>query len=575
MSLELKGKTACEGIVIDQAFIYSKYENEIEKRELALESIEEEIRRFKEAIEKSKNDLKFLKKSLEGKVRKSELEILVSHIVMLEDPMFINEIEKTILKELVNAEWAVKKISDKYCALFERLQDPKYSQRKSDVKDVSGRVISNLESHNLLKNEVKGKILVAKEILPSELLKIVAENIEIKGMILEYGGETSHVAILAKSLEIPTLLGVSGIEDIRNEYPLILDARKDYEKVILQPNQFEKERYEELIGELQKEKKIIEATTKLPSITKDGSYISLKINVSGVLDVYDIEKKNPDGIGLLRTELIYMEARELPDEETQVREYEEILCRFDRDKEIIIRTLDIGADKNLPYYTMPEEENPFLGVRGIRQSLKNPDMLKKQLRAILRVAYGRNVKIMYPMVTVLKEVLEAKKMLAECQKELREEGKNYKEVIEQGIMVEVPSAVFMADQLAKEVDFFSIGTNDLTQYILATDRLSEDLSDLYDSYEPAVLRAINLVVEAGERFGKKVSICGEMAGDNLAAVAFLSMGIRDLSMVKSSIPRIRNLVRNLDIGEIAPLKEKVLTAKDGKEVKKIIKEYLV
>ncbi|MGL6131457.1 MAG: phosphoenolpyruvate--protein phosphotransferase, partial [Fusobacteriaceae bacterium] len=539
MIKKLSGKSIFEGIVVAETYIYSNQENEIERREILVSSVEQEKQKLREAIKKSKLDLSELQKNLRGKINENELEILVSHILMLDDPEFKKSIFKYVENNLVNSEWAVKEVENRYFDMFNKIKDPIYNQKKMDVKDICGRIISNLIDQKDSKEKLSGKILVAKEIFPSELLKLVAENPDIRGIILEYGGETSHVAILAKSLEIPTLLGVVGIGEIESGEEIILDSRKDWETIYKYPDDDMKNEYLTYIKNLEKKREKYEEISKMATVTLDGKKIELKINISGTLDLYGIDKKNLDGVGLFRTELMYMEATEFPSEEEQFEEYLKVVSRFDIDKEIIIRTLDIGADKKLSYHEMESEDNPFLGVRGIRYSLKNVNIFKNQLRAILRVAKGRRVKIMYPMITNLKEVLEIKNIVEKCKIELKKEGKDYKEDIEQGIMIEVPSAVIMADQLARYVDFFSIGTNDLTQYILATDRLSESLMDLYDSYEPGVLRAINSVAEAGKKHNKKVSVCGEMAGDEIAILAFLSMGIYDLSMVKSSILKSR------------------------------------
>lgn len=571
---ELFGKSVSEGIAIAGIYIYSKQETEIERKKITPFFMESEKLRLGIAIKKSQNDLKELKKNLNGKISKNELEILVSHILMLDDPEFKKSIFKYIENNLVNSEWAVKEIEDIYFQMFDKIKDPMYNQKKMDIRDICGRIISNLIEKKDIQKELSGKIIVAKEIFPSDLLKLVAESQEIKGIVLEYGGETSHVAILAKSLEIPTLLGVEGIGRLEKTSQIILDSRKGWEKIYISPDEKTKAIYLAYLKDFNESKEQFERVAKLPTVTLDGKKISLKINISGILDLYGLEKKNPDGVGLFRTELMYMESQRFPTEEEQFQEYMEVISKFDKDKEIIIRTLDIGADKKLSYHEMANESNPFLGVRGIRHSLRNIGILKEQLRAILRTAYGREVKIMYPMITTLKEVLEVKKILEDCKNELRTEGKTFKENIEQGIMIEVPSAVIMADQLGKYVDFFSIGTNDLTQYILATDRLSESLIELYDSYEPGVLRAINNVAEAGKKLKKKVSVCGEMAGEELAILAFLSMGIYDFSMVKSSVPRARKLIRELNISQIEDLKEKILNADTGKEVREVLQEYL-
>ncbi|MGL4687644.1 MAG: putative PEP-binding protein, partial [Fusobacteriaceae bacterium] len=411
--LEIKGKTACEGIVRGKVFIHKPREFNVNKKKIEPNKIEEEIIRWKKSMEKSKEDIRRLKQSLKKKLKKKELDILMAHIVMLDDPMYIRDIEKIMRVENANAEYAVKKISDKYFNLFEQLEDPVYNQRKSDVKDISERILENLTNDEENKDEMNGKIFVAREMLPSELLDAIYENIKFKGIILENGGETSHVAILAKSLGIPTLMGVNNI--LHQEFPenedIILDARKKFEKIIISPDSKTIAEYKVLKKSIKLEKEEHEKSLDLPCETKDGIGISLKINVAGMIDLLDIEKNKADGVGLFRTELMYMESTEFPKEEQQVAIYEELIGNIAKEKEVIIRTLDIGADKKLSYYEMKKESNPFLGVRGIRHSLLNPEILKIQLRAILRVAYGKKIKIMYPMITKIKELLDVKEIL--------------------------------------------------------------------------------------------------------------------------------------------------------------------
>ncbi len=574
--LEVKGRTACEGIVIGKVFIQKPKEFNIERKKIESNKIEEEIVRWKKAMEKSKEDIRRLKQNLKKKLNKKELDILMAHIVMLDDPMYIKDIEKIMRVENINAEYAVKKISDKYFNLFEQLKDPVYNQRKSDIKDISERILENLLNEEEVKGDMNGKIFVGREMLPSDLLKAIYENISFKGIVLEYGGETSHVAILAKSLGIPTLMGINSsiyVKFLENE-EIILDTRKNYEKIIISPTKETIAEYIFLRNEIELEKEEQEKLLELPCETKDGIGISLKINVAGMVDVLGIEKNKADGVGLFRTELMYMESSSFPSEEEQVSIYEELIGNIAKEKEVVIRTLDIGADKKLSYYEMKKEDNPFLGVRGIRHSLRNTKILKTQLRAILRVAYGKKIKIMYPMITKIKELLEVKEILEKCKEELEKEGILYGKEIEEGIMVEVPSVSLMAEQFSKHVDFFSIGTNDLTQYILATDRLSEELVDLYDPYDPSVLKAISFVADAAIKNGKGVSVCGEMAGEEMAIVAFLSMGIYDLSMVRSSISKARSIVRKIRISELKEIKKEILSSENSKEIKKILNGYL-
>lgn len=571
----LKGTFAFEGIVIGRVFLDRKeLTNNGITTLLDEREVESEIERFRDGLEMSKESLERLKTSLAGKIGEKDLEIITAHLMVLDDPVYISDIEKYIQKNRTKAEDSVKIVTDKYISLFNKLENPIYRQKVLDIKDIEKRIIRNLNSRKNEWVDLNGKILITEEIFPTELLNIYHENIKLKGIIMEYGGETSHLAILAKALEIPTLMGIKNIFSYDWKKDVILDTTEQNSCVIIEPDEKTLEEYKSKIEKFNHKKEEMEKTAFLPAVTLDGIEVSLNLNISGKTTKEEIEAVSPDGIGLLRTELLYMKSNSFPDEEEQLASYNEIIKNFDEKSSIIIRTLDIGADKQLPYFQMKNEMNSFLGLRGIRFSLSEKNIFKIQLRAILRAAYNRNVKLMYPMITNISEIREANILLEEVKKELKQEGKNFKEDIEVGIMIEVPSAVLMADIFAQEVDFFSIGTNDLTQYILAADRLSETVSDMYDSYNPAVLRAVFQIKEAADKYGKSVSICGEMAGQQKAIVAFLSMGITNLSMVSGSILAARALIRNLDYTSLKPLRTKILQCRDSNEVKEILKNYI-
>lgn len=571
----LKGTFAFEGIVIGRVFLDRKeLTNNGITTLLDEREVESEIERFRDGLEMSKESLERLKTSLAGKIGEKDLEIITAHLMVLDDPVYISDIEKYIQKNRTKAEDSVKIVTDKYISLFNKLENPIYRQKVLDIKDVEKRIIRNLNSRKNEWVDLNGKILITEEIFPTELLNIYHENIKLKGIIMEYGGETSHLAILVKALEIPTLMGIKNIFSYDWKKDVILDTTEQNSCVIIEPDEKTLEEYKSKIEKFNHKKEEMEKTAFLPAVTLDGIEVSLNLNISGKTTKEEIEAVSPDGIGLLRTELLYMKSNSFPDEEEQLASYNEIIKNFDEKSSIIIRTLDIGADKQLPYFQMKNEMNSFLGLRGIRFSLSEKNIFKIQLRAILRAAYNRNVKLMYPMITNISEIREANILLEEVKKELKQEGKNFKEDIEVGIMIEVPSAVLMADIFAQEVDFFSIGTNDLTQYILAADRLSETVSDMYDSYNPAVLRAVFQIKEAADKYGKSVSICGEMAGQQKAIVAFLSMGITNLSMVSGSILAARALIRNLDYTSLKPLRTKILQCRDSNEVKEILKNYI-
>lgn len=571
------GKSIFPGIVIGQPYIERKKKIDIENYKISSEKVEEEIERFLASVQKAKSDIKQIKSNLEGKISREDLQILTVHIMMLDDPQFISDIKKGIKKEENNAEAVVKKVSNKYIEMFEKIVDPIYKQRALDIKDISERIIMNLTHEDDVDSNLNGKILVIRELLPSELLKIYYSGIKLSGIIMEYIGETSHTAILTKALEIPTLMGGNDIFSVDWGDKIILDTTSMEGKVITNPDIKTLNRYAQEKNRYKNKMKEIEETIDKETVTLDGERVYLHLNIGGRLDITQVSRKRPDGIGLLRTELIYMEAVEFPNEEKQKKIYENIAREFDEtqpNKPIIIRTLDIGADKKLSYYEMVDEENPSLGCRGMRLTLANKSLFKNQIKGILRAATHHNIKMMYPMVTNLKEIVEAKELVEECKKELLLEGKEFKENIEVGMMIEVPSNVVLADIFIDYVDFFSIGTNDLTQYILATDRYSSIAEKLYDCYDPAVIRAIDMVSNAGLKKNKKVSVCGEMAGENQAVIALLSLGIRDLSMAPAYIPKVRNLIRKIKIAELGEIKIKLLKAKDSQEIKNILNEYL-
>ena len=571
----VRGSFAFEGIVTGEVFLdKKKYIDEGITAILDEKDVENEVERFERALELSKESLEDLRTSFAGKMNEHDLEIITAHMMILDDPVYVSDIKKSIKKDKLRAEEAVRLITNKYVKMFKSIQNPEYRQKELDIKDVGKRITGNLDKRFEDWKKLDGKILVTKEIFPTELLNIYHLGINIKGIVMEYGGETSHLAILAKALEIPTLMGIKNIFSYNWGKDIILDTTEINSCVIIEPDKKTKKEYEKLLEKFRLKKEEIQRDANLPTETLDGEKVSLYINVSGDLNSEEVKLFKPDGIGLLRTELLYMKNTSFPDEENQFKVYSDIVEKFDKDSSIVIRTLDIGADKQLPYFKMKNETNSFLGLRGIRFSLQNQDIFLTQLKAILRAAYNRNVKIMYPMVTNISELREANKLLERAKNELKEEKKLYKEDIEIGVMIEVPSIVMMADVFAQEVDFFSIGTNDLTQYILATDRLSETVSSMYDCYNPAVLRSIAFVKKAADLYGKKVSVCGEMAEDAKAIVAFLSMGIKDLSMVGTSILTARSLIRSLNYEKLKEIKEKILLCHDSKEVKEILIKYI-
>lgn len=572
----LSGKCAYEGIVIGEIYVEKDTYLEPEKEIVSFDEISTELQRFQESLKKAELSLVVLKNDLDGKIDKKELSMIDAHILLLRDPLYISDIKKCIQNKQKKSEYAIIETTEKFIKLFENIDSPIYRQRGLDIKDVCNRLLDTLKSENEGYKNFHNKILITKEIYPTKLLKLHRDGIHIRGIIMEYGGETSHVAILAKALKIPTLMGVADIFSHNWSETVILDTTEEAGYVITNPNNEDILNYEFKQREFKERLKTIKDNSYLPSVTKDGVPINLYLNLgdSNHHKLKEVDRSKVSGVGLLRTELLYMNRSKFPSEDTQFKIYKDVLKDFSKEQPIIIRTLDIGADKQLSYFQMQNETNPFLGLRGIRFSLENKEIFKTQLRAILRLSAEKNIKIMYPMITSILEVREANSILNVAKSELKNENIPFNENIEVGIMVEVPSVVMMAEAFAKEVDFFSVGTNDLTQYILATDRLSETVNNLYSGYNPAVLRAIYHLKKAADKYNKKISVCGELASESKAIVALLSMGIKDLSMVETSILHAKFLIRNLNYKEIQDIRDSILECDSAEEVENILKKHI-
>ncbi len=572
---KFRGNTIFEGIVIAKPYIKKRKEIFINELSIEEEAIESELERVQEALKQTRTDIKELIESLKDRVNKNELKILNVQLVMLDDPLFLSDINNLIKKEKKNAEFVIDRVVKKYVGMFKSLNDPVYKERATDVEEVGNKLLQNLLLEKPELEDINNKIMITKELKPFELLRYYNLGVVIKGIVTEEGGETSHAAILAKALGIPTLMGVGGVESFQfNENKdIILDSRENFSILLTEPTRDEYENY------LKEYRKFIELNNEIEALrgkeifSRDGQKILLKANLGGEIEISQLKIYQPDGVGLLRTEFLYMDSDEFPDEETQYKLYEKVYKELGEDKPLIIRTLDIGGDKTLSYFKLPEEENPFLGLRAIRLCLKNPEIFKVQLRALLRVAYNRNIKVMIPMISRIEEIRETKRIIEEIKVELERDKIPYEKDLKIGIMIEVPSAAILADQLIEEVDFFSIGTNDLTQYIMAADRLSKEVQDVYDKYNPSVIRMINHTVKAANDAGKSVSICGETAGEQLGMLIFLSLGVTELSMLPAFLPKAKKLVKNIDIEKLKKYKTKILKCKTSEEIKEVLKDF--
>lgn len=548
---------ASKGIAMGKAFLVKAPDLRAEQREIVKEEAEREKRAFLRAVEQTREVLRPLAR---------ENAIFAAHLDMAEDDTLIEGVEKKILRGKC-AQWALEEQMDETCALLESLEDAYLRERAADVRDVCRRMMGFLKGidDDPFRNIREEVILFAEELNPSDTAKMDFRY--IRGMVTAKGGSTSHVAILARSMEIPALLGLEGIlEEVQDGQEVILDGNEG--RLILYPDEEMHRIYAEKEEAERELKRKLKEMNRLPAVTTDGRQVHLYANVGSLKDVQAAKKQGAEGIGLFRSEFLYMESSRFPTEQEQFEIYKkaaEILK-----KPITIRTLDIGGDKALPYYQFEKEENPFLGWRAIRFCLDMRDVFKTQLKALLRAAAYGDIRIMYPMIVSVEEFRTANRLLEECKQELRERGVLFRESISTGIMVETPAAVWMAEELAKEVDFFSIGTNDLTQYILAADRGNQKLTKLYSPFHPAVLRAVAKVIAAGHREGKEVGMCGEFAGDVRAVPLLIGMGLDEFSMVSTEIAAVRYQVRGLSMEQTKHLAERVLAAGTEKEVKRFL-----
>lgn len=568
-----QGIAASPGIEIGKAFVLKEVEIKIDTANIAEDKIDGEIKRLEEGIAKSREQLIKIREKAERELGKDKAQIFDAHIMVLDDPMFMDEIREKIKSERITAENAISQVAKKYVDMFNSMEDEYLKERAADIKDVSERLIKNvlgipIQSLADLAEEV---IVIARDLTPSDTAQMDKEK--VKAFATDMGGRTSHTAIMARSLEIPAVVGLGSISnEVSEGDTVIVDGNKGI--VLVNPSEDTLRQYNELKLEYQRYKEELKKLKDLPAETKDGKRrVELAANIGTPKDVKGALEHGAEGIGLYRTEFLYMDRETLPDEEEQFQAYKQVAEAMNP-RPVIIRTLDIGGDKKLPFLEMPEELNPFLGWRAIRMCLDNPELFKVQLRAILRASHYGNIKIMYPMISSLSELRRANTILEEAKDELRREGIPFDENLEVGIMVEIPSAAITADILAKEVDFFSIGTNDLIQYTLAVDRMNEKIANLYEPFHPAVLRLIKNVIDASHRAGKWTGMCGEMAGDPLAAPILLGMGLDEFSMSATSISQVKKVIRSLTYDQAREIANKALEMESPGEIKEMVNKVL-
>lgn len=568
----ISGILVSPGFAFGQALLLKEDPIIVSTKKIADDQIETEIQRFIDGRNKSAEQLSLIKEKAEKNLGAEKAEIFEGHIMLLEDEELEQEIVTLIKGDKKTADAAVYSVIEDQAQALEALDDEYLKERAADVRDIGKRLLKNILRMPIVDLSAIDKevILVAADLTPSETAQLNLDK--VLGFITDIGGRTSHTSIMARSLELPAIVGTSdATTKIKNGDYIILDGVNNH--IYLNPSDQEIDKLKKFNEEYQQEKNELTKLKDLPAITLDGHQVEVCANIGTVRDVAGAERNGAEGVGLYRTEFLFMDRDSLPTEEEQFQAYKAVAEAMGS-QAVIVRTMDIGGDKDLPYMNLPKEENPFLGWRAIRICLDRKEILHSQLRAILRASSFGKLRIMFPMIISVEEVRELKAELEMLKGQLREEGKAFDESIEVGVMVETPAAAVIAHHLAKEVDFFSIGTNDLTQYTLAVDRGNELISHLYNPMSPAVLNLIKQVIDASHAEGKWTGMCGELAGDERATLLLLGMGLDEFSMSAISIPRIKKLIRNANFADTKALAEQALAQPTADELMKLVDTFI-
>ena len=561
--MAFKGTGASPGIALGKALVVEHKELVIEKRTIT--DVDAEIAKLREAVQVSKVELEKVKEKAAKELGEAEAEIFGAHLLVLEDPELTGAAEAKIADEKVNADFALNEIKEMFVAMFESMDNEYMRERAADIKDVTNRVLRHLLGIKVvdlsaLDEEV---VLVAHDLTPSDTATMNKKM--VLGFLTNIGGRTSHTAIMARTLEIAAVVGLTDItENVKDGDFVVFNG--DTGEVIINPDEETKAAYAAKKQAFEEEKKALELLKGKESVTLDGRRVELAGNIGTPNDIEGLIKNDAEGVGLYRTEFLYMDSDKLPEEDTQFEAYKAVLEGMSG-KPIVIRTLDIGGDKKLDYLPLDEEMNPFLGYRAIRLCLDRTDIFKTQLRALYRASVYGKLRIMFPMISSLEELLKAKEVVKEVQAELDAEGIAYAKDVELGMMIEVPSAAVISDVLAKHVDFFSIGTNDLIQYTTAVDRMNQKISYLYNQFNPAVLRLIKMVIDNAHKEGKWVGMCGEAAGDQMMIPILLGFGLDEFSMSPISILPARKLITSVNEADMKKFADEVLAMGTAEEIK--------
>lgn len=572
MSKTLKGIAASDGIAVAPAYLL--VEPDLSFSKTSVSDVDAEVARFKKVVEESTKELEKVRDKAKESLGAEEAQVFDAHLLFLSDPEFTGAIETEIKDQKVNAEAALDETAQKFITIFEGMTDNAYMQeRAADVRDVSKRIMAHLLGKKLpdpaaIDHEV---VVVAYDLTPSDTAQLNKKY--VKGFVTDIGGRTAHSAIMARSLEIPAVVGTESItKDVKDGDMLIADGLDG--DAIVNPTDAQVEEYTKKGEAFAKQKEEWKKLKNEPSVTADGKKFIIAANIGTPNDMKGVKENGAEAIGLYRTEFLYMDSKDFPSEEAQFDAYKGVIEDMDG-KQTIIRTCDIGGDKHLDYWDLPEEMNPFLGVRAIRLSMQYKDIFRTQLRALLRASAYGPLGIMFPMIGTLAELREAKQILAEEKDKLVKEGVKVGDDLQVGMMIEVPAAAVLADQFAKEVDFFSIGTNDLIQYTMAADRGNDNVSYLYQPYNPSVLRLIKHTIDGAHENGIWCGMCGEAAGDDIMFPILLSMGLDEYSMSATSILRIRSLMKKINTEDIKELANKAcFVSETADENKKLVEETM-
>lgn len=569
----LRGIGVSPGIAIGEVHLTERVTFTTRKERIASDQVETELERLKKAVDRTKKELTGLKEQIKEKIGDEHSFIFEAHLLIIEDKSLRSEMERIIKKELCRAEYAISQVHNKYQRIFDSLEDDYFRQRKSDVSDVLSKFYRNLEHHDQKdRDDDKEKVLVAHDLLPSEAASRLSKG-NVLAVVIDMGGQTSHTAILARSLNIPAVMGLRNVtQRVKDGDYLVVDGT-DGEVIINPPLAIKREflskkkKYDDYRQELQK-------TAKLVSSTLDEVKFFPLANIELPEEVNLAFSLGAEGIGLFRSEYIYLHSPALPGEEEHFSIYSRI-AEEAYPAPVYIRTVDLGGEKNLPQLNIEKEPNPALGLRAIRLSLRDRDLFRVQLRAILRASYRKNIKILIPMVTEMEEIEEIKLLLKEIKEDLRQRREKFDENIPLGVMIEVPAAAAMTDMLVREVDHLSIGTNDLIQYYLAVDRSNELVSYLYKPLHPSILRLIKYIIETAQREGKEISVCGEMAADPLSAIVLLGFGLKKFSMNPIFIPRVKKALRSVEYKAVKKIVQRAITLKTSRDVEEYIIEKIL